>query len=169
MKLKKISAIILASAAIITTANVAHGQMPPDGQGVPPQPGQMPPNGQGVPSQPGVGRPNMQQDHPEIPGLNLTEKQKTRLEQIHENTRSQLDQILTSEQKSKLQQGMQSGENPRQLMQSLNLSQDQKDKLKQAMKSEHQQMDNVLTTKQKQAISTWMKQHHPQGHPNGSN
>ncbi len=96
--------------------------------------------------------------------LNLTEAQKAQLKQIREATRSQLEAILTPEQKAQLetakqqrqqsqpgQQG-QRGQKPRGMWAALNLTADQKTRIKAIRQDAKQKMDAVLTAEQRQQL-----------------
>ena len=110
--------------------------------------------------------------------LNLTEAQKAQLKQIRESTRSQMDAILTSEQKAQLdaakqqrqqrqpgegqsgQQG-QSGQKPRGKWAALNLTADQKARIQAVRQDAKQKMDAVLTAEQRQQLEQ-RRQQRPQ-------
>lgn len=83
--------------------------------------------------------------------LNLTQEQQNQLKQIRENTRSQIEAVLTQEQLQKLQAAKQAGGrrgNRRDVWASLNLTQEQKNKIKEIRQSTKQQMQAVLTPEQ---------------------
>jgi periplasmic protein CpxP/Spy len=90
--------------------------------------------------------------------LNLTADQKAQLKQIRESTRSQIDAVLTQEQREQLaaakqqrQQGQQ-GQKTRGMWASLNLTADQKAKVKAIRQDAKQKMDAVLTAEQRQQL-----------------
>lgn len=113
-----------------------------------------------------------EQHHKRGANLNLTEDQKTQLKQIREATRSQIDAILTPEQKAKLdaakqqrQQGQQEqgqqgqrGQKPRGMWASLNLTADQKARIKTIRQDAKQKMDAVLTAEQRQKLEQHRQQ-----------
>jgi periplasmic protein CpxP/Spy len=99
--------------------------------------------------------------------LNLTTEQKAKMKEIGRNTRTQIEAVLTLEQKTKLQAAMaqrkaeyqaqrQPGQGQRQerrekrgdIFASLNLTQAQKDQIKKIRESSKQQMQAVLTPEQ---------------------
>ncbi len=99
--------------------------------------------------------------------LNLSPEQQAQIEEIHQNTRSQLDTILTADQRAQLQreapppegrQGM--GRPP---FDSLNLTAEQRSQLEAVFRSTKEQLDAVLTPEQRQQV-----QQHQQQHQQGS-
>ncbi len=92
--------------------------------------------------------------------LNLTADQKAKLKTIRENTRQQIEGVLTSEQRAKLQadrgQGMKRGQD----WKSLNLSADQKAKIKQIRQASRSQMESVLTPEQLSQEQQYRSQRH---------
>lgn len=109
--------------------------------------------------------------------LNLTADQQTKIEQIRQNQRSQIEAILTQEQKNQLQQERENrksgtGENRRtprtgenrQMgpFASLNLTAEQRSKIEAVMRSSREQMDTVLTPEQRQQLQQRQRQQ-PQG------
>ncbi|PSB31889.1 hypothetical protein [Stenomitos frigidus] len=96
--------------------------------------------------------------------LNLTADQKVQLKQIRESTRSQIESILTQEQKDQLaaakqqrQQGQQ-GQKARGLWASLNLTADQKAKIKAIRQDAKQKMAAVFTPEQRQQLEQQRQQ-----------
>lgn len=86
------------------------------------------------------------------PNLNLTTEQQSRIRQIQQSTQTQIESVLTAEQKNKIKTGRERGENPRQIFASLNLTQEQQARLKQIMQTSQQQMESVLTPAQRQQL-----------------
>ncbi|MBW4472364.1 MAG: hypothetical protein KME45_18620 [Stenomitos rutilans HA7619-LM2] len=93
--------------------------------------------------------------------LNLTAEQKAQLKQIRESTRSQIDAVLTPEQKAQIaaaKQQRQAGQpgqrvkKARGVWASLNLSADQKAKIQAIRQDAKQQRDAVLTPEQRQQL-----------------
>lgn len=111
--------------------------------------------------------------------LNLTEAQKAQLKQIRQSTRSQMDAILTPEQKAQLnaakqqRQQRQSGEQrqpgqkPRDKWAALNLTADQKARIQAVRQDAKQKMDAVLTAEQRQQLEQ-RRQQRPQKRPQPS-
>jgi Spy/CpxP family protein refolding chaperone len=87
--------------------------------------------------------------------LGLTDAQKSQLQQIRRNTRSQIEAVLTAEQKAQLQaakqQAQQGGQRRgyKKVWQSLNLTDAQKSQIQAIKNSSRQQMDAVFTPEQK--------------------
>ncbi|MFB2894183.1 hypothetical protein ACE1CI_14830 [Aerosakkonemataceae cyanobacterium BLCC-F50] len=100
--------------------------------------------------------------------LNLTDAQKTQMRQIREATRTQIENVLTQEQKDKLraareqrrqqrgeQQAQQGGDRRGQRGQvwaSLNLTADQQAQIKRIREESRQKMQAVLTPEQQQQM-----------------
>jgi periplasmic protein CpxP/Spy len=107
--------------------------------------------------------------------LNLTAEQQAQMEQIHQNTRSQIDAILTEEQRAQLQSERENrtprtGEFRRmppdgngQMLPppfaSLNLTEEQRSQIEAVMRSSREQMDAVLTEEQRQQLEQHRQEH----------
>jgi len=93
--------------------------------------------------------------------LNLTDAQKASLKTIRDSTRQQVEGVLTSEQRAKLQadrgQGMKRGQN----WKSLNLTDDQKARIKVIRQASRAQMDGVLTPEQRSQMQQYKSQRQP--------
>ncbi len=100
--------------------------------------------------------------------LNLTDAQKAQLKQIRESTRSQIDAILTSEQKAQLaaaKQQRQQGQKPQKNWAALNLTAEQKTQMRAIRADAKQKMNAVLTAEQRQQLQQQrqqMRQKHQQ-------
>ncbi|QIR40147.1 P pilus assembly/Cpx signaling pathway, periplasmic inhibitor/zinc-resistance associated protein [Tolypothrix sp. PCC 7910] len=102
--------------------------------------------------------------------LGLTDAQKTQIQQIRRDTRTQIEGILTQEQKDQLKaqfeqrqaqrgqrraqgaqrpQGQQPGEFGKRGFESLNLTEDQKTQIKQIMQTSQQKIQALLTPEQR--------------------
>jgi periplasmic protein CpxP/Spy len=92
--------------------------------------------------------------------LNLTAEQKTKLEQLRANTRTQMDTVFTPEQRqqAKLRQDQRRAMGDK--WQSLNLTADQKAKLKEIRQSSKAQFEAILTPEQQQQAK---QKHHGHG------
>jgi protein CpxP len=84
--------------------------------------------------------------------LDLTSEQQSQIAQISQNSRQEIDRILTSEQKSQLQSAIASGQKPREAMKSLNLTSEQKQKMKAVRRSQREKIASILTPEQKQKL-----------------
>lgn len=86
--------------------------------------------------------------HPE--NLNLTPEQKSQWEQIREQTKTQIQSILTPEQQQQFQTLDSQGQRRRGMMKELNLSDEQKTQMRKIMESSREQMANILTEEQRE-------------------
>lgn len=93
--------------------------------------------------------------HGAMEKLNLTPDQKAQIKQIRESAKQQTDAVLTSEQKTQLQQARQQHTKPQ-----MNLSDDQKAQLKKIHESTESQINAVLTPQQQQQLQQMRAQHH---------
>lgn len=88
-------------------------------------------------------------------GLELTQQQRTQMEQIHRNTRSQMEAILTPEQKQSFQAALEQRRGMRAAIAAMNLSPQQQTQLRNIMQSARTQKDAILTSEQKQQLQEW--------------
>jgi len=93
--------------------------------------------------------------------LNLTSDQQAQMQEIHENERSQIDNILTVEQKTQLETARENqgarrrGENrgmPGRRFDSLNLTEEQRSQIESVRSAAREQMDAILTPEQRQQM-----------------
>ena len=87
--------------------------------------------------------------------LNLTEQQQQQMRQIREETRTQMQSILTPEQQQKLQAAMQNGQGRnnqawREVMASL--TDEQKAKKRELMQQQKSRFEGILSAQQKQQM-----------------
>ena len=87
--------------------------------------------------------------------LNLTEQQQQQMRQLREETRTQMQSILTPEQQQKLQAAMQNGQGRnnqawREVMASL--TDEQKAKKRELMQQQKSRFEAILTAEQKQQL-----------------
>ncbi len=91
--------------------------------------------------------------------LGLSEEQKTKIKEIRRNSRTQMEGILSTEQKQQLQAakqerqgqpGQQRGQRPGKNFASLNLTPEQKTKMREIRESEKNQIQAILTPEQQQ-------------------
>ncbi|HEY9596237.1 MAG TPA: hypothetical protein V6D33_01030, partial [Cyanophyceae cyanobacterium] len=71
--------------------------------------------------------------------------------------RQQIDNILTVEQKTRLETARANRQNPRQAFESLNPTDEQKNKIEEVRRASKEQMDAILTAEQRQQL----EQHRP--------
>ena len=84
--------------------------------------------------------------------LNLTPEQQTKMQQLRQAEKEQMDNILTAEQKASLETARQNRQDRRQVFESLNLTDDQKAKMEQVRRASREQMDAILTAEQRQQM-----------------
>jgi Spy/CpxP family protein refolding chaperone len=92
------------------------------------------------------------QEPPRRERLELTEEQKAKIASIRSSTRSQIEAILTPEQREKLKAAMQNRQQRRQAFASLNLTPEQKTQMRQIRQSAKSQFEAVLTPEQLQKL-----------------
>ncbi|NWF58076.1 MAG: hypothetical protein HXY43_01835 [Fischerella sp.] len=112
---------------------------------------------------------NQQQPQPQPPRIELTDQQKTQLQQINAKVRSQVEQVLTPKQREQIKTAMQTGQPPQQAFAALNFTPQQKSQLQQIFVSMRQQQEAVLTPQQKQQLDQYrqnlQRQQQPQQQP----
>ena len=82
--------------------------------------------------------------------MGLTSEQQSKIQQIRENSRDQIEQILTSEQLAEWRRAMQNRRDHRNTITALNLTPEQQQKLQALRSSEQQQIFEVLTPEQRE-------------------
>ncbi len=88
--------------------------------------------------------------------LNLSADQKSRMKAIRETTRTQVDGVLTAEQRTQLQ--AQKGQGRGKGWKSLNLSADQKAKIKTIMEASRRDREAILTPAQLEQMRQFQSQ-----------
>jgi len=91
-------------------------------------------------------------------GVELTETQKTQLNEIHRNARSQIEKVLTSEQRRQLESGRETSNKGRTAFADMNLSQTQKARIQSIMRSAKTRTDAILTPEQREQVQRNMEQ-----------
>jgi protein CpxP len=86
-----------------------------------------------------------------LAALNLSPEQQSQIDQIRTNTRSQIEAVLTEEQRSTFQSNAGEG-NFRQAFRALNLSDEQRTEIHSIMDASRESVGNVLTEEQKQQL-----------------
>ncbi|NMG21151.1 Spy/CpxP family protein refolding chaperone [Brasilonema bromeliae] len=89
--------------------------------------------------------------------LGLTSDQKAKIKEIRTNTRTEVDKILTEQQREQLKTARQNRQGKGGFA-ALNLSDDQKNQLKQVMQSQKTQIEAVLTPEQKQQLQKYRQE-----------
>lgn len=98
--------------------------------------------------------------------LGLSEEQKTKMKEIRQNTRAQMQAVLTPEQQQQLQAAMQArqgqpgqprgqGERPKKGWASLNLTPEQQTRMREIKESEKSQIQAILTPAQQQQLQQY--------------
>lgn len=90
-------------------------------------------------------------------GLQLTEQQKARLAEIRRSTRTQIERILTPQQREQLKAAMQNRQDRRDAFAAINLSSEQKTQLQSIMRSARSQSEAVLTPQQREQIRQYIQ------------
>ena len=87
-------------------------------------------------------------------GLTLTETQKDQLAEIRQNTRSEIQNILTPQQQEQFQTITANMDRSREAFRALNLSDEQKSQVRNILQSKKSQVEEILTPEQRQQIQT---------------
>ncbi|MEN9218540.1 MAG: hypothetical protein Q6J33_05990 [Gloeomargarita sp. DG_2_bins_126] len=91
--------------------------------------------------------------------LNLTPEQQQRIQQIRQNARAQMQQVLTPEQRQQLSQLQgQPPEQRRLSLKNLNLTDAQKAQMRQIRANTRQQIEAILTSEQRQQLEARRQQ-----------
>ncbi|MBD2256515.1 Spy/CpxP family protein refolding chaperone [Pseudanabaena sp. FACHB-2040] len=94
--------------------------------------------------------------------LNLTTEQQAQMDSIRQAERQQMDTILTTEQRERLETARTNRENPRQVFESLGLTETQKTQMQAVRESAREQMNAILTQEQRQQLMQ-RSPHGPEG------
>ncbi|NJO47728.1 MAG: hypothetical protein HC835_20185 [Oscillatoriales cyanobacterium RM2_1_1] len=98
--------------------------------------------------------------------LNLTDTQRTQMQEIWQSTRDRLQTVLTNEQKNQLQTARQQGDKRREAFRNLNLSDAQKEQVRAIRQDTQQRIQGILTPEQQQQLEQ-MRQQRQEGRQNG--
>ncbi|NMG11454.1 P pilus assembly/Cpx signaling pathway, periplasmic inhibitor/zinc-resistance associated protein [Brasilonema sp. UFV-L1] len=90
--------------------------------------------------------------------LKLTDEQKAKIKEIRRGTRTEVDKILTQQQREQLKTALQNPQEGRRVFDSLNLSDEQKNQLRQVMQSQKTQIDALLSAEQKEELQKYREQ-----------
>ena len=135
MKFKKLlPAVIVAISTIVMTSGISQAELP-NGEDF----SRRSPNGQSRKLR-------------KFDALNLTNSQKSQIQEIRKKYRKKIGDILTSEQRAALESAKQQGLRRRQGMKNLNLTSDQKQQLQELKKSRRQEIRGILTEKQMEKL-----------------
>lgn len=111
-----------------------------------------------VQAQLGQSRLGESQNQARLAGVELTDTQRNQLTEIRRNTLSQIESVLTPEQKRQLRASRAGGEKQQNVFADINLSQAQKSQIQSIMRSSKNRADAIFTPKQKQQIQRNVEQ-----------
>lgn len=89
---------------------------------------------------------------PALNGIELTQQQQTQLTQLRQQTRAQVETILTPQQREQLKAAIAQRQNLQSAIATLNLTAQQKDQLRQVFQSVRAEVSTILTPEQQQQI-----------------
>lgn len=89
---------------------------------------------------------------PALAEVQLTPSQQAQLEALSEQTQSQLENLLTSEQQAQFNNALSQGNGVRSAARSLNLSFRQRRQMRNILQTMRSQLDTILTAEQRQQI-----------------
>jgi Spy/CpxP family protein refolding chaperone len=91
--------------------------------------------------------------------LNLTPTQVDQLRTLRTNTRTQMDGVLSADQKAKIKAAMQAKKGYKVAMQEANVTEAQRTRMKQIRKDSKAAMEKILTPEQLTKLKAKMKEH----------
>ncbi|NJR40534.1 MAG: hypothetical protein HC781_19000 [Leptolyngbyaceae cyanobacterium CSU_1_4] len=100
---------------------------------------------------------------PALEQLNLTPDQEAKLTQIRQNTRTQLENLLTAEQQETFKDKMSQGATFREAIAAMNPSEEQRTQIRNTLRSARQSASEILTPEQRQQAREW-RQSRPRNH-----
>ncbi|MEB3215101.1 MAG: hypothetical protein VKN72_02430 [Nostocales cyanobacterium 94392] len=89
------------------------------------------------------------------PELKLSQQQINKINEIRSTTRNKIQNVLTPQQRQKIQTDLQAGVNPQQVFASIQFTQQQQSQLQNIMVTSQKEMEGVLTPQQKQTLEKW--------------
>lgn len=92
------------------------------------------------------------QDSPQFAGVELTQEQQDELTQIREETRAQIEAILTPEQLELFRAAKESGQVRREAFAAMNLSDEQRAEIREIRESAKAQSQEILSPEQQEQI-----------------
>lgn len=98
------------------------------------------------------GRPRLERRANLIEELNLTDAQQAQFQEIRRDTRAQIADVFTEDQRQSFREGLEAGEPFPMVIQSLNLSDEQHDQLRSIMETSMERRRNVLTEEQREQL-----------------
>lgn len=103
-------------------------------------------------------QPDQIQNQSRFAGVELTETQRRQLREIHSNTRSEIEDVLTSEQRRQLESSRDDGNKGRTAYGQMNLSSEQRSQIQSIMRSARNRTDAILTPEQREQVQRNMEQ-----------
>ncbi|NJN87206.1 MAG: hypothetical protein HC881_14035 [Leptolyngbyaceae cyanobacterium SL_7_1] len=97
--------------------------------------------------------------------LNLTDTQRTQLEQIWQETRAEMEAILSVEQREQFRSTFENGGNFREAAAAMNLTDEQRTELRSIMSSTRDEAAAVLTDEQRQELRETLRDRMQQDRP----
>jgi periplasmic protein CpxP/Spy len=85
--------------------------------------------------------------------LGLSDSQKAQIEEIRSSTRSQVEEVITVEQREQFKNGVKNGQGLPAAMLSMKLTPEQQTQLQEILESSKTKFESVLTLKQKQKVT----------------
>ena len=92
------------------------------------------------------------QNIPALQGVNLSQTQKDQFDQLRQQTRSQINAIVTSEQQQQFFNALQNGQGLRGAIAAANLSDQQRTQVRQVLQASRSQAAEILPPQQRQQI-----------------
>lgn len=103
-------------------------------------------------------QPEEIQNQSRFAGVELTETQRRQLREIYSNTRSEIEDVLTSEQRRQLESSRDDGNKGRDAFGQMNLSSEQRSQIQSIMRSAKNRTDEILTPEQREQVQRNMEQ-----------
>lgn len=107
------------------------------------------------------------QNKPQFAGVELTQQQKDQMEQIRRDTRVQIEQLLTPQQREQFKTAMQNRQGGRAAFAAMNLSPEQQTKMRTILQSSKSRAEAVLTAQQRQQIQKYIQERRQQRNSEG--
>lgn len=106
--------------------------------------------------------PGQAQNQPQFAGVEITQQQQDQLSQIRNETRAQIEKLLTPQQLQQFKTAMQSSQDRQAAFAAMNLSEEQKTQLQTIVQSAQNRAETVLTPEQRQKIQQNIQQRQQQ-------
>lgn len=103
-------------------------------------------------TQPNQTAPSQAQEKPQIAGVEITPQQQQQLAKLSSDTRTQIEAILSPQQREQFKVAMQSRQAPQATFANMKLSAEQQTQLQGIMQSAQARAESILTPEQRQKI-----------------